>query len=82
LVEGARKIYDDLKERWMVAWDKRGNIGKRYRAQDEAGTPFCITYDFDSLEDDSVTVRDRDSMKQERVKIGELRKYLNKKLDG
>ena len=65
----------------MVAWDDRGNVGKRYYAQDEIGTPFCITVDFDSLEDGAVTVRDRDTMKQERIKIVELKNYLSEKLD-
>ncbi len=82
LVEKARKIYLDLKEDFMIAWDDRGNIGKRYAAQDEIGTPFCITVDFQSLEDEAVTVRDRDSAKQERVKIVELKDYLQKKIHG
>lgn len=76
LVKLARSIYDDLRGEFMVAWDERGNIGKRYRYQDECGTPFCITVDFESLEKKDVTVRDRDSMKQERVKVGELREFL------
>ena len=80
LVKLARKIYDDLRKDFMVAWDDRGNIGKRYYSQDEIGTPFCITVDFDSLEKDDVTVRDRDTMKQERVKISGLANWLNKKL--
>ncbi len=84
LVDVARKIYDDLKKDMMVAWDDRGNIGKRYRAQDEAGTPYCVTVDFDSLESPpaggDVTVRDRDTMKQERVKIKALGDYLKEKL--
>ncbi|MCL4391782.1 glycine--tRNA ligase [Patescibacteria group bacterium] len=80
LVKTAKKIYDDLKKDMMVAWDDRGNIGKRYRTQDEAGTPFCVTVDFDSLEQDDVTVRDRDTMRQERVKIGELEAYLKEHL--
>jgi len=80
LVEAARKIYDDLSPRFMVAWDDRGNIGKRYYAQDEIGTPYCVTFDFDSLEDKKVTVRDRDTMKQDRVAIGELASYLEKNL--
>jgi glycyl-tRNA synthetase len=84
LVKLARKIYDDLKQEWTIAWDDRGNIGKRYRAQDEAGTPFCITVDFDSLENPpaggDVTVRDRDTMKQKRIKIGDLAAYLKEKL--
>ena len=77
LVEKAKGIYDDLKKDFMVAWDGRGNIGKRYAAQDEIGTPFCITVDFDSLEDEAVTVRERDSAKQERVKIVDLKVYLS-----
>ena len=59
-----------------MEFDDRGNIGKRYRRQDEIGTPFCITYDFDSVEDGAVTVRDRDSMEQERIKIDELEAYF------
>ena len=80
LVEAARKIYDDLTPRFMAAWDDRGNIGKRYYSQDEIGTPYCVTFDFDSLEDKKVTVRDRDTMKQDRVAIGELASYLEEKL--
>ncbi len=80
LVKKARTVYDSLKSNFSTAWDDRGNIGKRYYAQDEAGTPFCITIDFDTLEDDTVTVRDRDTMKQERIKIEELINYLDKKL--
>jgi len=80
LTELAEKILKDLKKDWMVAWDARGNIGKRYYSQDEIGTPYCITVDFDSLETDDVTVRDRDTTKQERVKIKELKEYLAKKL--
>jgi len=80
LVKKAKGVYNTLKQRWMAAWDDRGNIGKRYRYQDESGTPFCVTVDFDSLEHDDVTVRDRDTMKQERVKIGELEHYLEEKL--
>jgi glycyl-tRNA synthetase len=80
LVGAARKIYEELRSDYMVAWDDRGNIGKRYRSQDEIGTPYCITVDFESLEDKSVTVRDRDSMKQERVKISDLKDFLKTKL--
>lgn len=82
LVKKAQEIFDSLKMKWMTAWDGRGNIGKRYLSQDEAGTPFCVTVDFDSLEDKSVTVRDRDTMKQDRVKIEELEGYLTEKLNG
>jgi len=76
----AEEIYKDLREQWMVQYDETGSVGKRYRRQDEIGTPFCITVDFDSLEDNAVTVRDRDTMKQERIKIAELMDYLAEKL--
>ena len=72
LVAKARGIYDTLRKQFMVAWDDRGNIGKRYLAQDEIGTPTCITVDFDTLENDTVTVRDRDTKEQKRVTISEL----------
>lgn len=80
LVSKARNIYQTLQKEMMVAWDDRGNIGKRYFAQDETGTPFCITVDFQSLEDKTVTVRDRDSAKQERIAIDKLFEYLQDKL--
>ncbi len=80
LIEKARGIYEDLRKDFMAAWDDRGNIGKRYASQDEIGTPYCITVDFDTLKDDTVTVRDRDSAKQERVKISELKSYLQEKV--
>ena len=80
LVGKAREIYQMLKANDLtVAWDDRGNIGKRYYSQDEIGTPYCITVDFDTLKDDAVTVRDRDTMKQERIKIENLLNYLNGK---
>ncbi len=82
LVEKARKIYLDLKVDLMVSWDERGNIGKRYAAQDEVGTPFCITVDFQTLEDEMVTVRDRDTATQDRVKISELKKYVCDRITG
>lgn len=72
----AMNIWMKLSERYMCEYDASGSIGKRYRRQDEIGTPYCITFDFDSLSDDSVTIRDRDTMKQERVKITELEKYI------
>ena len=81
LVEKAKEIYDDLKEHFMVVLDDRGNIGKRYLAQDEIGTPWCVTVDFDSLEDDMVTVRDRNTTQQERVPIKNLSNYFHNKLD-
>jgi len=80
LVAKAQQIYQDLKPFYMCEFDDNGNVGKRYRRQDEIGTPCCITVDFDSLEKGDVTVRDRDTMKQERVKISELKNYLDEKL--
>lgn len=80
LVKKAKDIYDELKQKYVCEFDDNGNIGKRYRRQDEIGTPYCITVDFDSLEKNDVTVRDRDTMKQERVKINELEKYFEKNL--
>ncbi len=81
LVEKAQSVYKDLRSKFMVAWDDRGNIGKRYYSQDQIGTPFCITVDFDTLDDDTVTIRERDTMKQERVSITELEDYLREKLN-
>jgi glycyl-tRNA synthetase len=80
LVAKAREIYEDLRNEFMCEFDDNGNIGKRYRRQDEIGTPYCVTVDFDSLKNGDVTVRDRDTMKQERVKMVELKKYLAEKL--
>lgn len=80
LVEKARAIYDELSQHFMTAWDDRGNVGKRYYSQDEIGTPYCVTVDFDTLEDDSVTIRDRDTATQERIKITELTNYFASKL--
>lgn len=77
LVKLARKIYDDLRKEFFIDWDDRGNIGKRYYAQDEIGTPFCVTVDFESLENNDVTVRDRDTTKQERILVTKLRDYLH-----
>ena len=82
LVNKAREVYLMLKKQNLgpVAWDDRGNIGKRYYSQDEIGTPWTITCDFQTLEDDTITVRDRDTTKQERVKIQELKNYFEDKL--
>jgi len=81
LVEKARVVYETLKKDFgAVVFDDNGNIGKRYRRQDEIGTPYCITIDFDTLGDDAVTVRDRDSGKQERMPIGELPGFLKKSI--
>lgn len=79
LNEGALKISEELSKYYNVEFDDRGNIGKRYRRQDEIGTPFCITYDFDSENDNAVTVRDRDSMEQVRIPIAELKSYFEDK---
>ncbi|MFH1837920.1 MAG: glycine--tRNA ligase [Candidatus Kuenenbacteria bacterium] len=79
LVKKAKEIYDSLKLNFMCEFDDNGNIGKRYRRQDEIGTPYCITVDFDSLEKDDVTVRDRDTMKQERIVIKELTEWMGNK---
>ena len=80
LVKKAREIYTDLKKEFNVAFDDNGNVGKRYRRQDEIGTPYCVTVDFDSLEKGDVTVRSRDTMEQERINIGELKEYFKKKM--
>jgi glycyl-tRNA synthetase len=72
LVDKARGVYDTLRNRWPCFYDHVGAIGRRYRRQDEAGTPFCITVDFQTLSDNTVTVRDRDTMKQQRVDIGKI----------
>ena len=84
LVKAARAIYEDLRRRWMITYDSGSNVGKLYRRQDEIGTPFCITVDFQTLEDHMVTVRDRDSMDQSRfgrVPIADLRGWLEAHLD-
>ena len=81
LNDGAMKVYEQLIKKYNCEFDDRGAIGKRYRRQDEIGTPFCITYDFDSETDGCVTVRDRDTMKQERVAIADLKAYFEEKFD-
>jgi len=80
LVKKAKEIFDLLKSDYMCEFDDNGNIGKRYRRQDAIGTPYCLTVDFDTLEDGAVTVRDRDSMKQERIKIEELKNFLKQNI--
>ncbi|NLL39943.1 MAG: glycine--tRNA ligase [Clostridiales bacterium] len=80
LSEKALEIYNELSRQFFVDYDDSGSIGKRYRRQDEVGTPFCVTFDFDSLEDGCVTVRDRDTMHQERISISELGEYISEKL--
>lgn len=81
LNEPATKLYDTLRRHLIVDYDDAGSIGKRYRRQDEIGTPYCITFDFDSLEDNCVTVRDRDSMEQQRMPIDKVEEFLSSKLD-
>ncbi len=80
LVDKAQKVYDMLNPNFAADWDSRGNIGKRYASQDEIGTPYCITIDFETLEDDTVTIRDRDTGDQTRIKIDKLTDHLNKQL--
>ncbi|MBO6166414.1 MAG: glycine--tRNA ligase [Eubacterium sp.] len=81
LAEGAEKVFQQLSKNYNCEYDDRGAIGKRYRRQDEIGTPYCITYDFDSEEDGAVTVRDRDTMEQERVNIEDLDRYFAEKFN-
>lgn len=80
LKEKAWGVFKELREKFNVAWDDRGNIGKRYFAQDEIGTPFCITIDFQTLEDGTATVRNRDSAKQERLAVDKIADYLQNNL--
>ena len=80
LSQKTKKVFNLLKVRFESQYDETGSIGKRYRRQDEIGTPYCITVDFETLKDNAVTVRDRDTMKQNRIKIEELEKYLSERL--
>lgn len=80
LAEPAGEVFDQLAKDFMIDYDDAGSIGKRYRREDEIGTPYCITFDFDSLEDKAVTVRDRDTMEQVRVPIAELNAYIAEKI--
>jgi len=80
LLTEAEELCDELSKKFMTDFDVTGSIGKRYRRQDEIGTPLCVTFDYDSLEDQSVTVRDRDTMQQERIKICDLDKYIEAKI--
>ena len=83
LNDGAQKVFNMLSKHFMVDYDETGSIGKRYRRQDEIGTPFCITYDFQSQNDGCVTIRNRDTMKQDpnRISFDRLEKYIGDKLD-
>ena len=78
----AQKLAKDLREHWNVDFDDAGAIGRRYRRQDEIGTPYCVTVDFDTLEDDAVTVRERDTMKQERIGLDQVKAYFAERLLG
>ena len=80
LSEKATEIYDELSKKFMIDYDEAGSIGKRYRREDEIGTPFCITVDFDTLEDNAVTIRDRDTMEQVRIPINEVEKYIEERI--
>ncbi|HKK19899.1 MAG TPA: His/Gly/Thr/Pro-type tRNA ligase C-terminal domain-containing protein, partial [candidate division Zixibacteria bacterium] len=80
--EYAEKVYQDLKKQFKVFYDVSGAIGRRYARMDEAGCPYCITIDGQTLEDDTMTLRDRDSMEQKRLKIGEIAAFLNSQING
>ena len=83
LVKAARELFEKLQRRWNVSWDQSGAIGRRYRRADEIGVPFCVTVDFETIEDDgAVTVRDRDSTEQVRIPMDEVIPYLSKMIDG
>ena len=81
LSEKANEVYDKLSKKFMCDYDEAGSIGKRYRREDEIGTPYCITIDFETLEDEAVTIRDRDTMEQVRVKIDEIEEWISKKIE-
>jgi len=81
LSDKAQELYDELAKEFMVDFDETGSIGKRYRREDEIGTPFCITYDFETENDGCVTVRDRDTMEQVRLPIAEVKAYIRARLD-
>ena len=80
LKKKASDLIFDLKKTYICEFDDSGNIGQMYRRQDEIGTPFCVTIDYQTIEDETITVRDRDTMKQERIGIDKLKSYLIKKL--
>ena len=82
LAEPARRLFEALEEETgaLIEYDETGNIGKRYRRQDEIGTPFCFTFDFDSMDDQAVTVRHRDDMSQERIPIAEVAAWLSERI--
>ena len=81
LSEKAQEVYSKLSKKFVCDYDEAGSIGKRYRREDEIGTPYCVTVDFDTLNDESVTIRDRDTMEQVRVKIDDLTKWIEEKVE-
>ena len=81
LSEKSQEVYTKLSKKFMCDYDETGSIGKRYRREDEIGTPYCVTIDFDTLEDESVTIRDRDTMEQVRVKIDDLENWISEKIE-
>ena len=81
LSEKATEVYEKLAKDFMCDYDEAGSIGKRYRREDEIGTPYCVTIDFDTLEDNQVTIRDRDTMEQVRVSIDELNDWVKNKIE-
>jgi len=82
LVESARTLYQELQRKWNVAWDVSGAIGRRYRRQDEIGTPYCVTVDFDTVEkDQAVTIRDRDTTEQVRIPLKEVAAWLSERIE-
>ena len=81
LSDKANEVYDRLSKKFMCDYDEAGSIGKRYRREDEIGTPYCVTIDFDTLEDEAVTIRDRDTMEQVRIKIDELENWIEEKIE-
>ena len=81
LSEKAQEVYENLSKKFMCDYDEAGSIGKRYRREDEIGTPYCVTIDFDTLEDNKVTIRDRDTMEQVRIDISEIENWLQEKME-
>ena len=81
LSDKANEVYESLSKKFMCDYDETGSIGKRYRREDEIGTPYCVTIDFDTLEDNQVTVRDRDTMEQVRIPIEELEDWIQGKIE-
>ena len=80
LTEKAEEVYSELIKYFSCDFDEKGSIGKRYRREDEIGTPYCVTVDFDTLEDETVTIRDRDTMEQHRIKIDEIKNFVEDKM--